>query len=206
MFRRCPLGTDLVELCLFSFLATQLGCQRGSDRSRAPRIDAGEARIAPPFQLEAKWFEYGGDIPREFICDGVNSSPGLTWAQPPAGSRRFALIMEGPAGRAGGSIHWVDCDVPSTARELPEAMAARDEPVDGSRQGLNGFGKLGYSAPCPPPGTTARYSFKLFALDPKLKLKARATKEDVERAMAGHVLGQAVLVGFYSRHRARPRK
>jgi Raf kinase inhibitor-like YbhB/YbcL family protein len=69
---------------------------------------------------------------------------------------------------------------------------------------VNDFGKLGWSGPCPPPGTTARYSFELFALDTKLKLKARATKEDVERAMAGHVLCQAELIGFYGRQQACP--
>ncbi len=206
MIRLRSFGSDVGTLSLLLVLAGQLGCQQGATPPDRGLCSPSERPTETAFELKAKLFESRGDIPKEFTCDGPDASPELTWTQPPAATQSFALIMEDPAGRTGSSVHWVVYDVPPTARELPEAMTARDELVDGSRQGLNGFGKVGYSAPSPPPGTTVRYSFKLFALDTKLKLKARATKEDVERAMAGHVLGQAVLVGLYSRHQARPRK
>jgi Raf kinase inhibitor-like YbhB/YbcL family protein len=71
--------------------------------------------------------------------------------------------------------------------------------ADGSRQGRNDFGKIGYGGPCPPPGKAHRYFFKLYALDTKLDLKPGASKKDVERGMKGHILGQAEYMGRYSR-------
>jgi Raf kinase inhibitor-like YbhB/YbcL family protein len=203
MFRCCPSGTEFLKLRLLCIFAGQLGCQRGPAPPSEAHGSAGEVSPTLPFQLKAKQFGSGAQIPREFTCDGVSSSPELIWTRSPAGTQSFALIMQDSAARAGSSVHWVVYDVPPTTRELPEAVAGRDELVDGTRQGLNDFGKLGYSGPCPQFGTTARYSFKLFALDTKLNLKPQATKEDVERAMEGHVLAQAELVGLYARSQVR---
>jgi hypothetical protein len=69
----------------------------------------------------------------------------------------------------------------------------------GARQGRNDFRKIGYGGPCPPSGTPHRYFFKLYALDAKLNLKAGAAKADLERAMKGHIVGQAELMARYGR-------
>jgi Raf kinase inhibitor-like YbhB/YbcL family protein len=130
-------------------------------------------------------------MPTEFTCDGLKASPGLTWTQPPAGTQSFALIMDDPDAASRASVHWVVYDVPAGTRQISEAMPRRDELIDGTRQGLNDFGRLGYSGPCPTAGKTARYFFKLYALDTKLRLKSQSTKEDLERAMDGHILAQA---------------
>lgn len=66
------------------------------------------------------------------------------------------------------------------------------------RQGTNDFGLLGYGGPCPPSGLPHRYFFKLYALDIELGLAPGATKQQVERAMQGHVLAQTELIGLYS--------
>jgi Raf kinase inhibitor-like YbhB/YbcL family protein len=55
-------------------------------------------------------------------------------------------------------------------------------------QGMNSFGKIGYSGPCPPPGQTHRYFFKIYGLDTLLDLPGRATKEELVRAMRGHIV------------------
>jgi hypothetical protein len=72
---------------------------------------------------------------------------------------------------------------------------------NGAKQGLNDFRRVGYGGPCPPPGRPHRYFFKLYALDTELALKPRATKQDLVRAMAGHVLAEAQLMGTYQRAR-----
>jgi len=87
----------------------------------------------------------------------------------------------------------------STARKLAEGVAKQEQLPSGARQGRNDFGKIGYGGPCPPPGKPHRYFFKLYALDTKPNLKAGATKADVERALKGHILGQAELMGRYGR-------
>jgi Raf kinase inhibitor-like YbhB/YbcL family protein len=60
-------------------------------------------------------------------------------------------------------------------------------------------GIIGYRSPCPPAGAPHHYVFTLFALDAKLDLPATATRDEVEKAMAGHVLGQGVIVGLFTR-------
>ncbi len=107
--------------------------------------------------------------------------------------------MDDPDAPVGTWVHWVLYDVPADAKELPEAVPKQEQLASGARQGHNDFGKTGYGGPCPPPGKPHRYFFKLYALDAKLNLKAGATKADVERAMKGHILAQAELVGKYGR-------
>jgi Raf kinase inhibitor-like YbhB/YbcL family protein len=77
---------------------------------------------------------------------------------------------------------------------------AKKENLDsGARQGRNDFGRIGYGGPCPPAGAPHRYFFKLYALDTKTNLKPGATKAELEKAMKGHILAQAELMGRYKR-------
>jgi Raf kinase inhibitor-like YbhB/YbcL family protein len=151
------------------------------------------------FQLATAAFSAGGAIPRKFTCDGPDVSPKLTWSDPPGKTQSFALIMDDPDAPAGTWVHWVIYDLPANTRELAEGVAKQEQLSNGARQGRNDFGKIGYGGPCPPPGKPHRYFFKLCALDAKLDLKAGATKADVERAMKGHILTQAELIGRYAR-------
>ncbi|MGB9879525.1 MAG: YbhB/YbcL family Raf kinase inhibitor-like protein, partial [Anaerolineae bacterium] len=118
------------------------------------------------------------------------------WSEPPPGTKSFALIVDDPDAR--GWVHWLLYNLPARARILPEAVPASAELPDGSRQGRNSWGKLQYGGPCPPSGTH-RYSFRLYALDTVLDLPAGANAATLQRAMDGHVLAQAELIGLYSR-------
>jgi Raf kinase inhibitor-like YbhB/YbcL family protein len=97
-------------------------------------------------------------------------------------------------------VHWVIFNLPAQTQSLPEGVPKTDSAVGGV-QGRNDFGKAGYGGPCPPPGKPHRYFFKLYALDGALPLRAGAKKQDVEKAMQGHVLAQAELMGTYQRNR-----
>jgi Raf kinase inhibitor-like YbhB/YbcL family protein len=151
------------------------------------------------FAISSTSFQNGGNIPKKFTCDGADVSPQLSWTDPPAGAQSFALIADDPDAPVGTWTHWVLFDLPAQAISLPEGVAKTDELSNGGRQGRNDFRKIGYGGPCPPPGKPHRYFFKLYALDKKLDLKPGASKQEVERAMQGHVVAQAELMGKYQR-------
>jgi len=150
-------------------------------------------------QISSTAFSAGETMPKKFTCDGPDVSPKLAWTEPPAKTQSFALIMDDPDAPVGIWVHWVLYDLPANARELPEGVTRQEQLPNGARQGRNDFGKIGYGGPCPPPGKPHRYFFKLYALDGKLDVKAGATKAEVERAMKGHILAQAELIGKYDR-------
>ena len=98
-------------------------------------------------------------------------------------------------------MHWVLYDLPGNWVELPENVPKEEavSTLGGARQGKNDFGRIGFNGSCPPPGKPHHYHFKLYALDAALGLKPGATRSEVERAMQGHVLGIAEIVGIYQR-------
>jgi Raf kinase inhibitor-like YbhB/YbcL family protein len=151
------------------------------------------------FNLESTVFKEGGDIPQKFTCDGADVSPPLKWENPPQGTKSVALIADDPDAPVGTWVHWVIYDLDPQLTELREGMAKLEKIPGIGKQGLNDFRKVGYGGPCPPPGKPHRYYFKLYALDTKFNLKPRATKQEVEQAMKGHIIAQAELMGRYKR-------
>jgi Raf kinase inhibitor-like YbhB/YbcL family protein len=154
---------------------------------------------AMAFGLSSNAFQPGATIPRKHTCDGPDVSPALAWTDAPAGTQSLALIMDDPDAPVGTWVHWVLYDLPPSARDLPEGVPKQEELSSGARQGRNDFRRIGYGGPCPPAGPAHRYFFKLYALNMKLNLKVGATKAEVERAMQGHILAQAELMGRYQR-------
>ena len=154
---------------------------------------------AMAFALSSKSFPNGGDIPKKFTCDGADVSPELSWQDPPPNTKTFALIADDPDAPAGTWTHWVLYDLPGDMKNLAEGTSKQEELPNGSRQGLNDFRKIGYNGPCPPPGKPHRYYFKLHALDSKLNVKGGASRQEVERAMQGHILAKAEWMGRYKR-------
>jgi Raf kinase inhibitor-like YbhB/YbcL family protein len=57
---------------------------------------------------------------------------------------------------------------------------------------------VGYAGPCPPRGRH-RYFFRLHALDAELDLEPGADRDQLDRALDGHVLETVELVGGYER-------
>src|SRR5690349_17188989 len=134
-------------------------------------------------QLTSSAFQLGGNIPKQFTCEGNDTSPQLAWSGVPSGTKTLALIVHDPdAPRAGGFYHWVAYNIPVSAGGIPENAPKQAEFPGGGTQGRNDFGNVGYGGPCPPSGTH-RYFFRLYALDTELKLGSGATAKDVEKAM-----------------------
>ena len=151
------------------------------------------------FTLQSPSFSSGGAIPKKFTCEGSNVSPALQWSGAPAKTQSFALIMDDPDAPAGTWVHWVLWNLPASANSLPEGVPKRDQLDDGSRQGHNSFKKIGYNGPCPPGGATHHYYFRLYALDTKLDLGGKASRNELDAAMKGHILAQTEYMGTFHR-------
>ena len=152
-----------------------------------------------PLSLSSPAFPDRGEIPETYTCDGANTHPPLTWTGTPAGTRSLVLIVDDPdapdpRAPTHTHVHWVLFDIPPSIVGLP---AGEGIPT-GAREGLNSWKQHNYGGPCPPTGRH-RYFFKLYALDTTLGDLDTDAKDGVERAMHGHVLDQAELVGTYER-------
>ena len=149
-------------------------------------------------------FEPEGAIPSLYTCEGKDISPPLTWSGTPAAAKSLAIIVDDPDAPDPAApkmtwVHWVLYDIPPTAGGLPEAVPASALPT-GTREGVNDWGRTGYGGPCPPIGRH-RYFHKLYALDTLLPDLKRPTKAALEKAMRGHILAQAALMGTYQKRR-----
>jgi Raf kinase inhibitor-like YbhB/YbcL family protein len=145
------------------------------------------------FALISEAFTHGVEIPRRHTCEGEDVSPALAWSDPPAGTRALALIVEDPDAPVGTFTHWLAWNIDPLAGGLGEGESAPSE-------GRNDFGMGGWSGPCPPPGHGRhRYFFRLHALDARLDVGFRAGRRELERALSGHVLATAELMGSYER-------
>lgn len=150
-------------------------------------------------ELTSGAFENGGQIPTAYSCDSVDASPSLSWSGVPANTVSFVLICDDPDAPFGTWVHWVVFNIPKERTHLEEDFAKVAVAEDGTMQGLNDFGKVGYGGPCPPEGKAHRYLFKLYALDTTLSLSEQATKKDIIKAMQGHIIAETKLIGTYKR-------
>jgi len=152
------------------------------------------------FLLTSLAFAQLAALPPRYTCEGANLSPPLRWSGVPPGTRSLALVVDDPdapdpAAPKTTWVHWVVYNLPATAPGLPEG--GKPLPA-GAREGNNDWQKPGYGGPCPPIGRH-RYFFKLYALDVRLPDLGPVTKGGLEKAMSGHVLGRAELVGTYQK-------
>lgn len=152
----------------------------------------GEGEGPMRMALTSPAFNNGEPIPERFTCDGEDISPELDWFGIPEGTVSLALIMDDPDAPVGTWVHWVLYNLPMDLTGLRESMTGVG--VDGN----NSWNRTGYGGPCPPSGTH-RYYFKLYALDVNLDLEPGADKKALLAAIEGHVIGQAELMGTYSR-------
>jgi len=141
-------------------------------------------------KLTSSAFEDGGEIPRECGYKNGNKIPHLTVSGIPEGTKSLSLIMDDPdAMEPAGKVwvHWVAWNIEPTTTELENLTT----------EGMTDFGEVGYGGPAPP-DKRHTYVFKLYALDSELDLPDKSTKADVEKAMEGHIIEQAILEGTYA--------
>ncbi len=158
---------------------------------------------APQMKLMISPFSDGGDIPVKYTCAAkpAGVSPAIQWTGAPQGTASFTLIMHDPDAHPNKGMsdvtHWILWNIPGTATQLPEAVAANTKLEDGTVQGKNIAGANAYRPPCPPAGKPHHYTFELYALDQKVDLAPDAARADVLKAMDGHIIAKAVYIGYF---------
>ena len=147
-------------------------------------------------------FSHNGSIPARYTCDDKDISPPLAWTDIPPEAKSLTLIVDDPDAPDPTApkmtwVHWVLYNIPVGVSGLAENISPKDLPA-GTQQGTNDWKRTGYDGPCPPVGRH-RYFHKLYALDVVLADLNQPTKAELERAMDGHILAQAELIGTYQR-------
>jgi Raf kinase inhibitor-like YbhB/YbcL family protein len=168
--------------------------QPAISESASTEITQSTSEATMSLQLTSDAFANGQSIPAKYSCVGKNISPALAWSEPPAGTQSFALIVDDPDAPMGTWVHWVLYNIPADTRSLAEGFS----PENSIAAGKNSSSHLSYDGPCPPSGTH-RYYFKLYALDTTLSLSPGATKDQLLKAMDGHILAQGELMGTFSK-------
>lgn len=166
--------------------------------AQAGGSDSIRAKGGNVMEIRSSAFAHEDMIPAKYTCDGKNISPPLSWSGAPKETKSFALICDDPDAPMGTWVHWVLFDIPATVTSLPEGVAKLEEIKGLGKNGKNTSRRWGYDGPCPPSGTH-RYYFKLYALDTLLNLQPGLTKEELLKAMQGHILAQAETLGRYKR-------
>jgi Raf kinase inhibitor-like YbhB/YbcL family protein len=171
--------------------------------------------VVPPLKITIPAFADGGVIPIPYTCSAstpppggpmqisLGLSPAIQWSDVPPGTVSFALILHDGDAHIRKAVddipHWVIFDIPGDSTSLPEGIPPDAPLLNGTKQGNNMMGRAAYQGPCAPPGLPHHYIFELYALDKKLELAQGASREEVVKAMEGHVSSGAVYIGLFHR-------
>ncbi|MEI9813634.1 MAG: YbhB/YbcL family Raf kinase inhibitor-like protein [Acidobacteriota bacterium] len=169
----------------------------------------GPARVV--LSVTSPSFPDGGEVPMKNAGRGENKSPQFDFhwttgndpAPAPEGLQSYVVVFhdienasaKGPV----DTLHWAAFNIPGDAKGLPEGLGSGDLP-DGTRNGPGiaaGRGAPAYFGPGAGVGPFHHYVFEFYALDTKLTLEAKATRDDIMKAMEGHVIGKAAYVGRF---------
>jgi len=144
-------------------------------------------------KLTSPAFINNGELPARYTCDGQGINPPLIITGVPSQAQSLALISDDPDAPSGTFTHWLVWNIDPKTTEIKENSVP-----SGANLGKTSAGATGYVAPCPPTGNH-RYFFKIYALDIKLDLTPNAGADNLERAMQGHILDSAEIIGLYQR-------
>jgi hypothetical protein len=145
-------------------------------------------------KISSPAFENGGEIPKKYTCDGGNVNPPLKIESAPSNTKSLALVFDDIDSPRRTYVHWILWNIGPIMNEIKENSVP-----EGAVQGMNDFKRRYYGGPCPP-GRAHKYVFRIYALDTLLNLNHNSTKKDLEKAMEGHIISRAQLMGIYKRN------
>jgi Raf kinase inhibitor-like YbhB/YbcL family protein len=169
---------------------------------------AGAAHAAEPFAITSSTFKDGtplakknaGNLKKNPNCVGDNVSPPLAWANPPAGTKSYAISVVDPDGQNGlGVVHWVAYGIPASVTSFAEGEVGK--PSDKFVGGKGSAGRDVYVGPCTPPNTVYHhYTFTLIATDLDAKaLPAGLTRDELFAKIKGHNKGATSIIGLFKK-------
>ncbi len=173
----------------------------GTPVDAPPTIDAPAADAPlPAFVVTSTAYAEGDVIPTVHTCNGTNTSPALTWANPPSGALSYAVVL---TDKSNGFVHWVIYDIPPTATGLPASVENTPDPanVPGARQTVSiRAGTVGYFGPCPPAPPAHAYELAVYPLNVATLPGASkdTTRDEAALLIQGRKLGTATLTGMYT--------
>jgi Raf kinase inhibitor-like YbhB/YbcL family protein len=187
----------LVFAVMFAAAAT-VRAQAGGGRAGGPQ--------AKPMVMTISAFPDGGEIPAKYTQAGDQTSPGITWSNTPPGTQSFFLHVHDMEGARNHTtedqIHWMVWNIPGTETSLPEGVPKGATLSNGAYQ-LSAGGPMFRGPGAPATGPRHHYVFELYALDTKLDVQPGsdpfATRQELMKAVQGHVLGKAVYLGLFHR-------
>jgi len=186
-------------------------CAAAAAIAQAPPAGGRGGPPRPVLWVSSTAWQDGGEVPMTNAGRGGNKSPGFEFhwnlgpnpGAAPDTLQTYAVIfhdIENSTNKTtADTLHWSAFNIPGTAKGLPEGLGGGDLP-DGTRNGpgiLAGRGTPGYFGPGAGPGPFHHYVFEFYALDTKLDLPATATRDELLKAMDGHVVGKAAWVGRF---------
>jgi Raf kinase inhibitor-like YbhB/YbcL family protein len=178
------MNTATGAVLLILVLACGAGCTAAEE---------GPPDLPPAITVTSPAFSDGGAIPPRYTCDGEDTSPSLNWTGVPPEAVSLALVMDDPDAPAGTFTHWLVWNISPDTEGLPESTAG-----EGTVQGTNDLGVIGYGGPCPPAGVH-RYRFRILALDDVPALERGAGRGEVDLAVEDHIIAWGELQGTYGR-------
>ena len=186
---------------------TEAQAAADSEQAPEPQVEASIVFTSPVFNEKKR-------IPKKHTCTEIsanvpNISPSLAWEGIPDGTVSLALIMYSLEVEGEERVHWVMWNMPPPRTGLEEGVEHAAKLADGTAQGTNGVGEVGYLGPCPPvivqgsggqgggqkKRDIEKYYFKLYALDTMLDLPSSTTRADLLKAIDGHIVASGELVG-----------
>jgi hypothetical protein len=133
-------------------------------------------------------------VPIDESCDGKDVSPSLTWSAPPETTKSLAIVVDDLDSSPPQYTHWMLYDLSPSTLRIPEGFEPNAEQ---GKVGVNDFKNARYNGPCPPKETFHRYRFRVLALDAPSGLKDGATREQLDAALNGHLIGVGSLEGTF---------
>lgn len=141
-------------------------------------------------ELTSSSFENNGLLPSLYTCDASDVNPTFEIKNIPVKAKTLAFVMLSPDAPEGEWVHWVAYNIDPKQSTIKQG-ASIGTPL------FNDFGKFNYNGPCPSDDKEHQYVFTVYALDTLLKINEGGILKDLQKAMHGHILGQASLIGLY---------
>jgi Raf kinase inhibitor-like YbhB/YbcL family protein len=160
---------------------------RAAEGLAARPVDATIAVASPSFAD-------GAPIPRQFTCDGGDTSPPLSWRGVPAGAVELAVVVDDPDARGGTYVHWILFGLDPSLSELQQGTVPA-----ASRQADNSAGEPRYKGPCPPGGHPHHYRFTVYALVTPVAAPAGAPPGDALGRVGAAAIAKGALIATYQR-------